>query len=255
MKVLLNNLKDLLKNKKINAKQALYLVFLREEISIHISSNDLRGLVKNKYIVGNSVAFTLLVDKKEFDIKTLSGTLEPKYNLEFSNEVVKSLCSLFCVYNEENEIVFPGDSYTTPESIASQFLQDEQILVYYFLIFLFMFPVKGNVANKRWEKHFTKTRYTGALLRVKSKQLGSLFIKASKKYDMGTILLATYLFISDSIVEGKPFIKKPIKFLKEDFTDYVEGAKNIISALKDTEDVRNLFIKKENTNDSTYTVL
>lgn len=254
MTVLLENIKKLLKKKKINTAQALYLIYAQNEISIPIGKESLRKLVKDNYIVGNSVAFSLRMDKKVYDKHTLRGSLTPNYTIEKSSEMVKKLCSLFCEYDKNNELIFPGDEYVTPEQIANQFLQKEEILVYYFLIFLFMFPIRSK-ENKRWERHFTKTRYTGAQLRTKSKALGTKFIKVAKKYDMGAILFGTYLFISDSIVGGKPFIKKPMSFLKDDFETYVSRAAFQLKKLDKEADVTILFRKSSSTNDTTLTVL
>jgi len=165
MDTLLDNIKILLKNKKINSNQAIYLIYLFNEIPMHISSNGLRGLVSNGYVVSNRVATTLLISSKAYSNDLLEGTLDPKYDHEYSQTVVKTLCKLFCIVDEKTkDVVFPGRGYTTPKEIADNFLQKEEILVYYFLIFLFMFPVQGET-NKRWDKHFIQNRYKGPKLR------------------------------------------------------------------------------------------
>jgi len=250
MEVLLRNIKELLKKRDINMSQALYLIYLYNEEEFSISTEYLLKLSKNKYIKGGKVSYDLLKFETVIGKDTVTGTIEPIYNEDLSNEVVRRLCSMFCVHNGKGAIVFPGDIYDTVEKTAAMFLKDEQKLAYYFMIFLYMFPIEGS-NNRKWEKFFTGKRYTGPTLRIRSKRLGKDFIAVAKKKDMGAILYAVFIYMQSAYSDGKGFAKKPINFLGDEFEEWYSRA---LMDIRKARNIRELF-KKNNSSNSMYTMV
>jgi len=241
MRILLDNIYGELEAGNLTETQAVYLIYTRQEMSFPISSELLIDLVDKGFIKGNKVAKKLLTaDVKSNPI--LSGTIEAKYDLKLSKEVVKKLCSLLCVTKPgTKQILLPGDGEPI-EYTAKTYLRSEGLIAYHYIIFLFLFPVKG-ASNRRWEKHFTGVEYTGTRLRLRSKANGATFLRLAKKWDMGAFLYGTYLYIKSSIQGDKSFIKSVPNYLKEADAWYDEAyhliniATDVDSLFSDGSDV------------------
>lgn len=251
MEVLLNKIKELIRKKEINFGQAMYMIYLFNEESFFISPTNLLKLVNDGYVKGNKVTRKVLEVTISMEGKEVSGTVTPKYEEKLSNDVVKRLCATFCVYDKNKKITFPGDLYDTVEKTANAFLPNEKILAYYFMLFLYMFPVEGQ-NNRKWEKFFTGSLYTGPTLRIRSKSLGKKFIKEAKRRDMGVMLYATLLYVQEATKDGKVFIKKPINFLGDEFDEWCAIA---LVKLRKARDVRELFRKGGSGSGSIYTMI
>jgi len=73
---------------------------------------------------------------------------------------------------------------------------------------------------------------------------------------MGVLLLATYLFVKESIIDGHAYIKKPPTFFKDHLSDYAKEAEGIIESMESEKDVLKLFkAGNENETDTIYTIL
>lgn len=246
MITLLNNLKIALKNKVISEQQALYVIYKHSGLEYKkISAKKLLELTKLKYIVGNRVGPELYKDEGAIQ-RSLAGTIEPKYSSELSREVVLYLCKILCNKDKKTGLIkIPGSSSGDSVSdVANAYLGGEGLIAYHYLIFLFLFPVKG-ATNKRWEKHFTSIEYTSVRLRINSISSARKFKTIARDKDMGAFLLGTYLFMKDSIIGNKTFIKSIKNYLKE-YHVWYEEAEQIIKESDNIKQIFNNSVSQEN---------
>ncbi len=232
MTVLLSNIYTALELEAINKEQALYLIFTHENLSYPITPEDLLALTQLRYIVGGKVGKCLL--ETESVSKKLTGTIAAKYTTEISKEIPKKLCKLLCEVNKEGTLYLPGGEDSI-EHTAENYLRGEGLIAYHYIIFLYLFPTVGE-NNKRWEKHFTKTQYNGARLRVRNTGNSKTFLRIAKKVDMGVFLYGTYLFIQASMDGKKTYIKSINNYLAE-YQDWYLDAMEKVKKAKSIEDL------------------
>ena len=250
MEVLLDKIRQALKTRDINYGQALYMIYLFNEEDFKVTPDNLLKLVEKGYVNNGRVTKKFLTIESVIEGKKVTGTLEPIYKEKLSNEAVRRLCATFCVYDKDRKVIFPGDIYDTVEKTAEMFLDNEQKLAYYFMIFLYLFPIQSK-HNRKWEKFFISKPYSGPALRVRSKKLGAKFKKEARRKDMGGILYATFLYVQSATSEGKPFVKTPMNFLSDDFEEWYGKA---LMELRKANSVRELF-KRRNNGGSMYTMI
>lgn len=240
MSIFLDNIREYLEDERISEKQALYLMFLKEEIEYPIEPDDLMSLVEDGFITNNRISKGLLTQVRE--TSKLTGTIRAEYMSEISKEVTAKLARMFCMRNKKTGLVkLPGDEgeENPVARTAEKYLRNEGLVAYHFIIFLYLFPVKSPY-NKKWEKHFTGSPYKGPKLRNRSKITGSLFLKAIKTRDMGAFLYGTYLYIESCIQGNESFITTIPKYLKElDEWYYIA-----VEAIKNAESVEDLFKRR-----------
>jgi hypothetical protein len=246
MSIFLDNVREYLEDERITEAQALYLMFLKEEIAYPIEADDLMDLIEGGFIKSNRVSPELFREVRE--TSKLSGTIKANYMNDISKEVTAKLAKMFCMRNTKTGLVkLPGDEgeENPVATTAEKYLRKEGLVAYHFIIFLYLFPVKGPF-NRKWEKHFTGTEYKGPKLRNRSKVTGSLFLKVVKNKDMGAFLYGTYLFIESSIQGDRSYITTIPKYLKE-FDEWYYTAEELI---KNADTVDDLFkrraLNKEN---------
>lgn len=242
MEILLENLQNLLLNKKINKNQALYIIYKFNNLEYSITDILLYQLIDAGYINGNKVDKSLLITTRG-TVNKLTGSIMPKFNSDISSAMPKKLCKLFCVVNAKGTLHLPGGTAEeTVQYTATKYLQGEGLITYHYLILLYMFPLVGKT-NRKWEKHFTKTEYKGPRLRLRSKVHGRKFKAISRKRDMGVFLYGTYLYVASCIQGNKSYITTVNKYLDEYEEWYNEAADAIINARK----IEDLFRIKHNT--------
>ena len=234
MEKLLRGVKKSLEAELINESQALYLLYKHREMDYPIDAVDLLELTKNKFIVNNTVGRRAFLDVDADFV--LSGNILPKYETELSKELTLHLCSLVCVKDPKNgKIKLPG-SDNTIEDTATNYLGGEGLIAYHYLIFLFMFPVKGST-NKRWEKHFNNGKeYKGAKLRTRCGSTATKFKRIAEVYDMGVFLYGTYLYIQSCIQDDKPYIKTIRNYMLE-FRDWYDEANEEMGKVKTVKEL------------------
>lgn len=234
MEKLLRGVKKSLEAEHLNESQALYLLYKHCAMDYPIDPVDLLDLTKEKFIVNNRVGRRayLSVD----DAFVLSGKIQPKYESDVSREVVLQLCSYLCVKDPKtNKIQYLG-SDNCIEDTATNYLNGEGLIAWHYLIFLFMFPVRGET-NKRWQKHFfSGNEYKGARIRVRSQANATKFKKIAEVYDMGIFLYGTYLFIQSCIQDKGSFVKTIPNYYLE-FRDWYEEAKLAMSKVKTAKEL------------------
>jgi len=231
MSVFLKNVSELLKGEDINEQQALYLIFLKDEIQYEIDEKDLLELVVNKLVLNNAVAKSLLSRSKS----SKKGVLEPKFEFELSKEVYEMLCRKVCNKNFKTGFLQLPEGETDLTYTSEEYLNGEEELAPMFWTLLFLFPSKGE-PNKRWEKLFIGDFYDGIPLRNRSKDAGRLFVTAARKYDMGALLLGTYRYIKDNVKEKKAYITTIPKYLKM-HSEYTRQAALDIQKAKKVEEL------------------
>ena len=225
MSIFISNIKKALDLKLIDQEQALYLVFIQDDITYPISATKLLELTRLKYIISNRIGKVLYT---EDNVKLhLKGTLKANYTSELSAKIPAHICKLLCVKNVATQkIKFINDDDSINVT-ADKFLGGEGLVAYHFLIFLFLFPLRGET-NDRWQKHFTGKPYKGARIRVRSKKTGKLFLRAIKNKDMGIFLYGTYLFIKSCIQEDRTFVKTIQNYMLE-YEDWYLEAEEIVN--------------------------
>lgn len=238
MSIFLENIKLALDKELIDEGQAMYLIFTKEEIKYDIDAEDLFALTKLKYIVNGRIGKALLSQDSVIE-PTISGTIKPLYFNDISAQIPKELLRRLANHDGKGNLILPGDDNSIKYT-ADQYLQNEGLVAFHFILLLFLFPVEGDT-NKRWEKHFAGFKYKGARLRTRSKKTGRHFLKIVRKKDMGAFLYGTYLYIKSCIRENKAYVKTIPKYLDE-YEDWYNEAYAII---KDTKDVQKLF-KQDN---------
>lgn len=239
---LYKNIKRALEEKIITKDEALFLIYTFNEEEYSISSKSLLKLVKLGYVRNNKVSKKLLIDKDP-DSASLKNTINFKFINDISKEIPKKLCKMFCVTDENKNIIFTGGSSETLKHTATEYLQGEELLAYYYIIFVFLFPIEGRT-NRKWESHFTDFTYKGPRLRYRSKISGRLFKKMAQKYDVGVFLYATYLYIRSTIRENAVYCTS-IKGFFQIFDDwYLEAEQKI----KKADSVDELFKFRSNNN-------
>jgi len=245
--IILQNIKTDLNAALITDAQALFLIYKAMNSFIFIEEEALGDLIEKKYLKGNNVTAKITSFRKKD--KDITGTIIPNYALPLSQDVTKKLCRMFCVTDNKGNLSMPGGA--TPEELikytADKYLRKEQLVAYYYIIMLFMFPVAGN-PNKRWEKHFTGKRYKGPRLRLRALAHGKLFLKIAKEKDIGVFLYAVYLYMKESTKGGTPYITTITKFLYDyddwyfEAKDKINNAKNVASLFKTDANVHNMVI-------------
>jgi hypothetical protein len=236
-----NILEDMEKGDLID-RQSLFLIFKAFGRDLPIKDKDLFSLVETGYIKNNKNSNKITAFRKE--IGDITGTIKPIYHSEFSREVVKKLCRLFCVTDNKGNLSMPGGA--TPEELikytADKYLKKEQLVAYYYLVLLFLFPVAGS-SNKRWEKHFTKKEYDGPRLRIRAIIHGKLLLKIVKKHDIGIFLYGAYLYMHSATKGDRPYITTVTKFMY-DYEDWYFDAKEKFKEAKTVEDLFKKHIRK-----------
>jgi hypothetical protein len=232
MTILLSNIYTALELDQISKEQALYLIFTHENLKYPIAPKELLHLTQLKFIVGNKVGRCLL--ETESSSKKLTGTIPARYDSEISKEVTKKLCRLLCEVDKEGKLYLPGGEDSI-EHTAENYLRGEGLIAYHYIIFLYLFPTVGD-NNKRWEKHFTKTQYNGARLRIRNANNSKIFLRIAKKVDMGAFLYGTYLFIQASLDGKKTYIKSINNYLAE-YQEWYLDAQDKIKKAKSVEDL------------------
>lgn len=234
MEKLLRGVKASLEADLINESQALYLLYKDCAMDYPIDPVDLLNLTKEKFIVSNRVGRRAYLNASPDFV--LSGKIQPKYETDLSKEVVLQLCSYLCVRDPKTkEIQYPG-SDNTLEDTATNYLGGEGLIAYHYLIFLFMFPVRGET-NKRWQKHFYSGKeYKGARLRVRSQANANKFKRIAEVYDMGVFLYGTYLFIQSCVQDKGTFVKTIPNYFLE-FRDWYDEAKEEMSKVKTAKEL------------------
>jgi hypothetical protein len=223
MSIILDNIKIALEECLIDTSQALYLIYTYNKIEYPIEALKLLELSKLKYIVNNKIGKTLITEDDV--VMSLSGTIKPIYNSVISAEIPKKLCRLLCEKDSKGKLRLPGTEDSI-EHTAKNYLNNEGLIAYQYIIFLFMFPTYGE-GNKRWERHFTGKEYEGARLRVRSGSSAVTFKRIVKTRDMGIFLYGTYLFIKSCIRENKTYVKTIRNYLRE-YKDWYDMAKEVI---------------------------
>lgn len=229
MEKLLRGVKKSLEAELINENQALYLLYKDRAMDYPIDPVDLLELTKNKFIVNNKVGRRayLSVD----DAFVLTGKIQPKYETELSKEVVLQLCSYVCVKDPKTDKIQYIGSDNCIEDTATNYLGGEGLIAWHYLIFLFMFPIRGET-NKRWQKHFFSGKeYKGARIRLRSQANANKFKKIAEVYDMGVFLYGTYLFIQSCVQDKGTYVKTIPNYYLE-FRDWYDEAKEAMSKVK-----------------------
>ena len=225
MSLFITNVREALTLDLIDETQALYLIFMNDSVDYPITATPLLELTKLKYVINNKVGPTLY--KAENVKLQLNGTVAAKYTTDISKQIPKQLCNLFCMRNNKTgDVLFinDDDSITTT---ADKFLGGEGLIAYHFLIFLYLFPLRG-ASNKKWEKEFLGQPYKGARLRVRSKRVGKLFLTVARNKDMGIFLYGTYLFIKSCIQEDRTFVKTIPNYMLE-YEDWYLEAEELVN--------------------------
>jgi len=236
---LLTSIDIKLKEGEITKNQALYMIFLENDISYSIPQKELLELGQKRYIRGNKVTKKMKTIS-HVENSSVKGTIVPKYMNEASKQVMLKLCKLLCVRHKDGKLKLPGDNENPLEFTASHYLKGEGLIARHYIIFLFMFPISGEV-NRRWESTFTGTTYKGASIRRRSVENARLFKTAVKTRDMGAFLYGTYLYIKSNVREGQPFITTVPRYFKQ-FEDWYADAYEI---LKKNPDIDKLFRRDE----------
>lgn len=235
--ILMSNVYDALEKNIINQTQALYIIGLSYSIEYPIESEDLINLVKLKYIQAGKIGRLILTQEKA--ISGLSGTIAPIYTTEMSREIVVRMCNLFCNKDPKtNTLILPGNNGDIHHT-AKNYLGGEGLIAHHYIIFLFLFPIRGKT-NKKWEKWFLGAPYKGARLRLRTSSNALKFKNMAKSKDMGIFLYGTYLFIQAGIQGDKTFIKAIDKY----FTEYREWYDIAEEEIKGTRSVDDLFKRK-----------
>lgn len=245
MKILLDNIKQLIEDEEISLKQALYMVYLYESKNYSICDEDLIDLMEKGHVTKGKVALSLITETYS---SGLSGTIVPKYTTKKSQDTVIQLCKLFCTLDKKGNIIFAKDANPLKYT-AKHYLQNEELIAYHYLIFMYLFPLRGD-NNKNWEKHFIKTKYKGARLRQRTNSSAIKFKRIAKTKDMGAFLLGTYLFIKSSIQGSNTYIKSISNYLLE----YQEWYDEALQLLKDGKDIQTI-LKKHNTGSDNVTII
>ena len=209
MSVFLNNVSELLGSEDINEKQAIYLIFLKDEIDYELGKKDLLELVINKYVLNNKVTKLLTTKRKS----TSSSSIEAIFENDISKEAYKYICTKMCNKDSKSGFLALPEGEEDLSYTASEFLDKEIDIAPMFWALLFLFPTKGE-PNKRWEKAFLGDFYDGMPLRKRSKEAGNAFRKMAKEYDMGAFLLGTYRYIKESVHGGKAYVTTIPKYMK-----------------------------------------
>ena len=233
MSVFISNIKEALEQELITEGQALYIICRLDNVNYPIEALQLLELTKLKFIINNRVGKILLTGE---NVKLkLKGTVKARYDSQISEQIPKQLCRLLCVKNEDTgtlKLIGDDDDINTT---ADKFLGGEGLVAYHFLIFLFMFPLRGST-NKKWEKHFSGRAYTGARLRVRSKKAGKLFLSVARNKDMGIFLYGTYLFIKSCIQEDRTYVKTIQNYMLE-YEDWYVEAEAIIKKARTAQEL------------------
>lgn len=246
--ILLENIKVALDEKLIDESQALYIMFAYQKLPMDISPESLLALTKLKYIVGGKVGRILLSQESSI-IDVVAGTIKPNYINDISAEIPKKLVRMLGVKDPESGgLHFPGSEDTINDT-ARKYLGNEGLIAYHYMIFLYLFPIKGK-SNRKWERHFTSFEYNGPRLRLRSAASGRKFKNMAKKYDMGAFLYGTYLFIKSGCKENKTFIKSVNNYLKE-FQEWYDEA---LVAIKKADSIEDLFKDDNNAREGRLSV-
>lgn len=210
--VLLENLKEAIDLEKIDESQALYLIYLKENLVYDgIEPEDLLHLTTLGYLRNGKLTKKVLSQDGVKDV--ISGTIKPKYFNDVSSQIPKKLIKILGNKAEDGSLKLLGGDESINDT-ARKYLAKEGLIAYHFLTFLFIFPIQGET-NKRWEKHFTRFPYKGAKLRTRSRRTGKNFVKIVKSKDMGAFLYGTYLYMKSCIRENKAYVKTIPNYLEE----------------------------------------
>jgi len=232
MSVFLNNVSELLDSGDITKSQALYLIFLNDEIIYPIDDKELLELVANKYVLNNKVTKRLTTKSKSKATSSLTAIFEN----DISKGVYVHLCKKFCNKNPDTGFIQLPEGEDDLTFTADEYLNKEIEIAPMFWVMLFMFPVRGET-NKRWEKAFINNFYTGIPLRRRSKEAGSRFVTMARKYDMGAFLLGLYRYIKDNVKGDQAYITTIPKYLKT----HMEYTRQALIDIKRAKTVAELF--------------
>lgn len=209
MSVFLNNISGFIDSGEITISDALYLIFLKEEVVFTIEEPRLAHLVANKFIKGNRPGSKMYVEKAA----AVTGTVAPKFTNDISKEVYKYICKRVCLQAASGDIALLGGDTEITET-SSKYLLSEDLLVFPYMLFLYLFPSE-KIPNLRWEKHFIGgEKYSGMPLRHRNVRSGKKFVSIAKSKDMGAFILGTYRYIQSTIRDGKAFVTTVPKYLK-----------------------------------------
>ena len=251
METLLKKVLDAIAESMITESEGMYLIYLHNHLEYPIEAESLLKLTKLKYVVGGKVGkilFSIIGPVGE----VYTGTIQPQYINNISRAAVIKICKMLCVIDKKTKSpLLPGSSINgdTVQYTAKHYLKGEGLIAYQYVVFLFLFPVRGK-NNRQWEKHFTGFEYTGAKLRNRSMGTAGKFKRIAKQKDMGAFLYGTYLYIKSCIQGDRTYIKTIHNYLDEYEDWYLEA----LELIEGAEDVDQLF-KDINANEGRINVI
>lgn len=209
----------------LSYSQSLYLIYKAYKISFPITKHDLLELINLKIL---NVEGDFVENFKKLKVKEIQNDKliidEPVFDSNKSKLVYKSMLDAICFLDPVTKAPITINPSHFDKTINQELKEaresTERALkghVNYtasYNLYLSLFPTSTTAHNKRWVA-FYKVGYSGVNLRIRGRGNAGKFMQAAKVTDMGVLLYATFLFVSNGIQGKKTYIGSQTRFFDE----------------------------------------